>query len=528
MSSCNISICFWFSNFIFLGKIKSGAKLIFQKKCIFFCPRIFFSPNKMWVLESFSKVVAGPFKSQAEMAKKLGVSQQYVNRQIRKHNFRFHLDGQTVIARREKEFVGGGKKGSDKEELAMRLGVSYQAVDKVLSKNSSGFVQTPNGKVRIQKLKPGEKPTLPAVRVLWDDDTEKQDFVSFAEAAKELKIHPKTIPSALKAGRDSFTRKSDGKKFTFEIPTENTPSRKKPKPLSEEQKQKWAEMKRRCEIRDEYRSHSLWDYHCLSIEEMDKRNKLRRATVEANQTPAEKEPQPPSEEPSEEEEEETHSEEEEPHSEEEEPHSEDPPPRPIPAPRKKVPLLQPPAPRPIPAPRKKVPLLQPPAPRPIPAPRKKVPSLPVIPPEEPAASGGLKTPTLMPWVSAEKSFRASTPPEVVEIREAGKTFPWNSSKKLEITTFLSAATLARYIKSGCGKMFLLGPKKHQMFICNNKRIYLPEVVKEVIVFQIRDQMWKDEDGPEAFAEKACEYNWRKKKSKRHGSTRVLWRSEKVG
>ena len=206
----------------------------------------------MWVLKSFSKnVVAGPFKSQAEMARKLGVSQQYVNRQIQKCNFLFHLDGQKVIAYREKEFVGGGKRGSDKEELAMRLGVSKEAVEKVFRKNRSGFVQTPQGKVKIQKLKPGEKPPLPAVRVLWDDDTEKQDFVSFAAAAKELKIHPKTIPSAIKAGRDSFTRKSDGKKFTFEIPEENTPSRKKPKPLSDEDKTKRAEAAKQAAIKTE-------------------------------------------------------------------------------------------------------------------------------------------------------------------------------------------------------------------------------------------------------------------------------------
>ena len=206
----------------------------------------------MWVLESFSHVlVAGPFKSEAEMAKKLGLSQQYVNRQIRKCNFRFRLNGQAVIAHREKEFVGGGKRGSDTEELALRLGVSQEAVDKVFRQNRSGFVQTPQGKVKIQKLKPGEKPPLPAVRVLWNDDTEKQDFVSFAAAAKELKIHPKTIARAIKAGRDSFTRKSDGKKFTFEIPAENTPSRKKPKPLSEEEKAKRAEAERQQALKSE-------------------------------------------------------------------------------------------------------------------------------------------------------------------------------------------------------------------------------------------------------------------------------------
>ena len=94
----------------------------------------------MWVLKSFSNVVvAGPFKSQAEMAKKLGVSQQYVNRKIRKYDFCFQLDGQPVIAREQKEFVGGGKHGSDKEELAIRLGVPRKAVEKVSAKAVLGL-----------------------------------------------------------------------------------------------------------------------------------------------------------------------------------------------------------------------------------------------------------------------------------------------------------------------------------------------------------------------------------------------------
>ena len=252
----------------------------------------------MWVLKSFSKVVvAGPFKSQTEMAKRLGVSHQYVNRKIRKGEFIFQLDGQKVVAIREKEFVGGGKSASDKDELAFRLGVSRKAVEKVLANHTSGVLETPQGKVKIQKLKPGEKPALPAVRVLWNDDTEKQDFVSFAAAAKELKIDSKTIPSAIKAGRNFFTRKSDGKQFTFEIPEENTPSRKKPKPPSEEQKQKWAEMKRKCEIVEEYRSHSGWSLHGTPIEEMERLNKLRRANTaekenEAVQPPGAVQPPP--------------------------------------------------------------------------------------------------------------------------------------------------------------------------------------------------------------------------------------------
>ena len=161
--------------------------------------------------------------------------------------------------------------------------------------------------------------------------------------------------------------------------------------------------------------------------------------------------------------------------------------RPVPLPRKKVP--QPP----VPLPRK----IPPPIP-PVPLPRKKVPqpspvSPPQLPPPQASPKGAAKPPPI--------------PPEVAEVIRAGKTFPFETSKKLEVTTFLSAARLARFIKSGCGKMFVQGPKKHQMFICNEKSVFLPDLVREIIVFHIRDQMWKDEDGAGAFVEKVCEYNF---------------------
>ena len=234
----------------------------------------------MWVLESFSRVVvAGPFKSEAALARKLGVSQQYVNRKIRTNERVFYLDGEKVIATRETKFVASGTNitATCKEDLALKLGVSQDVVDKVFRKKTSGFVQTPKGEVKIQRLKPGEKAILPAVRVLWNDDTEKQDFFSFAAAAKELKIDPKTIPTALKAGRDSFTRKSDGKKFTIEIPGEKT--RLKPKPLSEEEKAKRAEAKRRRMIAEEYRNHCFWPVPGTPIEEME--SYLERVAPEA-------------------------------------------------------------------------------------------------------------------------------------------------------------------------------------------------------------------------------------------------------
>ena len=177
----------------------------------------------MWVLESLSKVVVGgPFKSETEMAKKLGVSQQYVNRQLKKYNFLFYLEGEKVIARREKAYIAGKQTFYTKEDMALILGVSQEVIDKVFKKKTSGVIQTPKGKVKIAKLKPGETPIplQPKVRptiCVWDDKNEKQEFSSFAAAAKAMKIDSKTIPNALKAGKDSFTRKSDGRKFTIEM-----------------------------------------------------------------------------------------------------------------------------------------------------------------------------------------------------------------------------------------------------------------------------------------------------------------------
>ena len=178
----------------------------------------------MWVLESFGgKVVAGPFKTQAAMARVLGVSQQFVNRKIKTCNRLFHLDGKRVIAKREAEFAVGKQTFNTKSDVAIFLGVPESDVARVFKKKSSGFVHTPKGKIKVVKLKLGQETVLPELAevrpaiLLRNLKDEKQEFSSVAAAAKELKIDPKTIPSALKAGRDSFTRKSDGETFKIEI-----------------------------------------------------------------------------------------------------------------------------------------------------------------------------------------------------------------------------------------------------------------------------------------------------------------------
>ena len=183
-----------------------------------------------------------------------------------------------------------------------------------------------------------------------------------------------------------------------------------------------------------------------------------------------------------------------------------PPVPPVPLPRRKVGSLPIP---PIPFPRRKVP--DPPQSPPIPFPRRKVPD----PPQSPLVPLPRRKVNPPPQFSPEPVVAPAIPPEVAEIIEAGETCPFATSKTIEPTNFLSAEKVARFIKSGIGKIFLHGPKKNQMFICNDKKVFLPDLVKEIIVFHIRDQMWKDGDrkATEAFIEKAMEYNFSQKKNK---------------
>ena len=190
---------------------------------------------------------------------------------------------------------------------------------------------------------------------------------------------------------------------------------------------------------------------------------------------------------------------------------------PVPLPRKKVGSSSippvPPVP-PVPLPRRKVGSLPIP---PIPFPRRKVPDPPQSPPEGPKAPIPFPRRKVNPppQFSPEPIDKPAIPPEVAEIIEAGETCPFATSKKIEPTTFLSAEKVARFIKSGIGKIFLHGPKKNLMFICNDKKVFLPDLVKEIIVFHIRDQMWKDGDrkATEAFTEQVLEYNFSQQKMK---------------
>ena len=96
----------------------------------------------------------------------------------------------------------------------------------------------------------------------------------------------------------------------------------------------------------------------------------------------------------------------------------------------------------------------------------------------------------------EKKERVLSPPpeEVDEIRNAGQKINFKSSQTLGLGTFTSPKSVAGYIRSGLRqKIFWAGPKTRQTVLIDNQEVYLPDLVKEIIVFHIREAFWKEGD-----------------------------------
>ena len=187
----------------------------------------------MWVLVSHGdKIIGEPANSESEIAKRLGISRQFLNKQLKKGKNCFIFQGTAVLVLRQMEFSAAGQEFETKNQMADALGLSRSAVSRVFKSGTTGVVQTKEGKeVKISRIAgstfaPACPKPLTAIRVKSAVGG-LQEFSSIAAASRELKIDPKTIPSALKSGRDSFTRKSDGQKFMIEIPGEEMSPQKK-------------------------------------------------------------------------------------------------------------------------------------------------------------------------------------------------------------------------------------------------------------------------------------------------------------
>ena len=217
---------------------------------------------------------------------------------------------------------------------------------------------------------------------------------------------------------------------------------------------------------------------------------------------------------------------------------------PVPAPRK---LAREGAKPPVPAPRK----LSPEKPvAPVPAPRKNlvqemVPATPPVPAwlqnfpqlsqnlpqvlqllqvlQNPALGQNLLLPLLqqqgqgtspvvleqklaLPPLAHEIPVEPPIPWAVAEVLKGGNKHPFTPTKTLEMATFVSPKTVAKFIRSGLrGNMFAQGPKTKKIILWNEKLIFVPDLIKEILVFFIRNLLFTNEKVSEWLISKIEEY-----------------------
>ena len=95
--------------------------------------------------------------------------------------------------------------------------------------------------------------------------------------------------------------------------------------------------------------------------------------------------------------------------------------------------------------------------------------------------------------SPEKSEKTSSGEKIKET-SSGEKIPFDTSKKLSDDTLDSVKTIAKFIRFGItGKMFASGPKKNKTVVLNEKIIYVPDLLKEIISSHIKEQMYTDGD-----------------------------------
>ena len=205
------------------------SQMRFQKKCSKSFPH-----KNVGVSFTGRCNIGEPAKSESAIAKRLGVSQQFLNKQLKKGKNCFVFKETAVLVLRQMEFLAAGKEFETQNQMADALGLSRSAVARVFKTGTSGVVKNKEGKeVKISRIKgstfvPACPKPIPAIRVRSAVGG-IQEFSSISAASRELKIDPKTIPSALRSGRDSFTRRSDGQKFTVEIPEGEAPQQVPPR-----------------------------------------------------------------------------------------------------------------------------------------------------------------------------------------------------------------------------------------------------------------------------------------------------------
>ena len=112
----------------------------------------------------------------------------------------------------------------------------------------------------------------------------------------------------------------------------------------------------------------------------------------------------------------------------------------------------------------------------------------------------------LPPLAHEIPVEPPIPWAVAEVLKGGKNHPFFPPSTFSFTLFVSPKTVAQFIRSAMrGKMSVQGAKTKKLMLWDNKLIYAPDLIKEFIVFYIRDKMFENEEATEFLKQIILDY-----------------------
>ena len=112
----------------------------------------------------------------------------------------------------------------------------------------------------------------------------------------------------------------------------------------------------------------------------------------------------------------------------------------------------------------------------------------------------------LPPLAHEIPVEPPIPWAVAKVLKGGNNHPFSPPPTFTLTVLVSAKTVAQFIKSAMrGKMCVQGAKTKKLMLWDDKLIYVPDLIKEFIVFYFRAKMYENEKASKFIKQEIVNY-----------------------
>ena len=112
----------------------------------------------------------------------------------------------------------------------------------------------------------------------------------------------------------------------------------------------------------------------------------------------------------------------------------------------------------------------------------------------------------LPPLAHEIPVEPPIPWAVADVLKRGNNHPFFPPSTFTLTVFVSAKTVAQFMKSAMrGKMCVQGAKTKKLMLWDDKHIYVPDLIKEFIVFYFRAKMYENEKASKFLEQEIVNY-----------------------